>query len=165
MKTPVFFNAPWGKPLKWVTVFSVIICVGISLWGIFATPPPVSATRFFAIAVPLLVPIGGTFFMIRGYTLADRTLLIQRLGWNSRVDLEGLTSAVSDPAAMKGSLRTFGNGGLFSICGWFYSRKLGAYRAFATDMNHSVVLRFPKRTVVVTPENPDEFARAVTDFR
>ncbi len=52
---------------------------------------------------------------------------------------------------MKGSIRTFGNGGLFCFSGRFRNRKLGSYRAFATDPKLAVVLRFPDKIVVVTP--------------
>ena len=37
------------------------------------------------------------------------------------------------------------------------NHKLGRYRAFATSPK-PVILRFPNRTTVVTPEDPDGFA-------
>jgi len=60
---------------------------------------------------------------------------------------------------MRGSIRTFGNGGLFSFTGFYRNRLLGAYRAFVTDPRQAVVLRFPKRNVVVSPGAPEEFVR------
>ncbi len=46
---------------------------------------------------------------------------------------------------MRGSLRLFGNGGMFSITGLYRNRALGNYRAFVTDLKKTVVLRFMKR--------------------
>ena len=64
---------------------------------------------------------------------------------------------------MRGSVRVFGNGGLFSITGRFWNRKLGWYRAYATDPSRAVVLRYPKRTVVITPHDPQHFIMRARD--
>jgi hypothetical protein len=76
--------------------------------------------------------------------------------------LAGLKSAEVMPRAMSGSLRICGNGGAFSFTGWFRNKPLGYYRAFVTDLNRTVVLRFEKRTVVVSPAEPEEFVRKLT---
>jgi hypothetical protein len=84
-------------------------------------------------------------------------LWVQRLVWRTRLPLAGLQSAQLVPDAMQRSLRTFGNGGLFSFTGFYRNRALGAYRAFVTDPHRTVVLRFPDRTVVVSPSEPETF--------
>ena len=101
--------------------------------------------------------------MIRGFVLSGDSLLIQRLGWQSKLDLTELVSADADPEAMDKSLRTWGNGGLFCFCGRFRNTKLGAYRAYATDPKRSVVLKFNDRTVVVTPDRPDGFVASISE--
>ncbi len=50
-----------------------------------------------------------------------------------------------------------GNGGLFSFTGFFRNKALGTYRAFVTDPRKTVVLHFPRRTVVISPGSPKEF--------
>lgn len=60
---------------------------------------------------------------------------------------------------MRGSLRICGNGGIFSFSGWFWNKRLGAYRALVTDGAKTVVLRFDKRKWVVSPDAPEEFVR------
>ena len=62
-------------------------------------------------------------------------------------------------------LRLFGNGGLFSYHGWFWNRRLGRYRLYATDPERAVVLRFARRTIVVSPGEPAAFVRALLDRR
>ena len=59
------------------------------------------------------------------------------------------------------SIRTFGNGGLYSFTGWFRNTALGAYRAFVTDPHRTVVLHFPTRTVVVSPSAPEDFVHVI----
>ncbi len=63
---------------------------------------------------------------------------------------------------MRTCLRTCGNGGMFSFTGWYWSRPLGHFRAFVTDLNRTVVLRFADRTLVVSPEHPEEFVREIS---
>lgn len=91
-------------------------------------------------------------------------LLIQRLGWNTKLDLSKLISADFVPQAMKHSIRAFGNGGLFCFAGLFYNKKLGSYRAFATDTNKSVVLKFTNQIVVITPDNTEEFVSKIRKY-
>jgi hypothetical protein len=58
---------------------------------------------------------------------------------------------------MRGSIRTFGNGGAFSFSGVYYNKRLGSYRAFVTDPRRAVVLRYATRKVVLSPAVPEDF--------
>ena len=60
---------------------------------------------------------------------------------------------------MQGSIKVCGNGGMFSISGWFWSKKLGFFRAYATNLNCTVILRWEKRTAVLSPDNAVEFVQ------
>jgi hypothetical protein len=60
-----------------------------------------------------------------------------------------------------GSLRTMGIGGLFGFVGHFHNEILGSYKAYATNEFNTVVLVFGDQTIVVTPDEPDEFVEAV----
>ena len=103
-------------------------------------------------------------FTVRGYSVTADALLVHRLFWKHRVPLAGLQSAQFDPKAMSRSVRLFGNGGAFSFSGWFRSKRLGNYRAFVTDPRRAVVLRFPNRTIVISPSNPAQFVSALQPF-
>ena len=111
--------------------------------------------------LPLAIVCGGILFTIRGYTVTPDALLVHRLFWATRLPLSGLHSAQIEPGAMRWSIRTFGNGGLFSFTGWFRNTTLGAYRAFVTDPHRAVVLHFAGRTVVVSPSAPEDFVRDI----
>jgi hypothetical protein len=52
---------------------------------------------------------------------------------------------------------------VFSFTGLFRNRTLGMYRAFVTDPRRAVVLRLPRRTVVVSPADPEAFVREVQE--
>lgn len=160
------FGAPWSTLLKAVTVFAVAILGTVG--GVFLTvfPREAAAGLPFAFAMFAIFSslLGSALFVVRGYELEPNVLLIRRLLWSTRIPLDDLTGAWADQTAMKGSLRLFGNGGLFVFAGLFTNRKLGRYRAFATEPRNAVVLRFAKRTVVVTPDRPLDFLQALPLF-
>jgi hypothetical protein len=148
------YNAPWGATLKWASA----LATGLLVVG--------AGTSFskegWLGALLLAIPAGALPFVVRGYTIRDGALLIRRLWWNTRIDLKGLRSVRFEPEALRGSIRTWGNGGLYSFTGWYWSRRLGRYRAFATDLKKPVVLTFDKYCVIVTPEEPDAFVKELS---
>jgi hypothetical protein len=160
----VAFGAPWSTSLKILTVLSIAILASVCVAFAVLFPRHAAAGIPFLFAMFAVVAsfCGSALFMVRGYEVEAGDLLIRRLLWTTRLPLEDLTAAWADPAAMRGSIRLFGNGGLFVFAGLFTNRKLGRYRAFATQPQHSVVLRFSHRTVVVTPDRPHDFLQTVS---
>ncbi len=106
----------------------------------------------------LAVPFVAALFTVRGYRLEGDFLHIRRLYWTTCIPLTGLMSATVERDAMRRSIRLCGNGGAFSFSGWWWSRRLGRYRVWVTDLKQTVVLRFPNRTIVISPDRPEEFA-------
>lgn len=152
------YNAPWGRSLIVISTVATAVCLGVSIvqWQ--------SHHRFWS-SWPALLPVslivGCALYSIRGYTLSSDTLLVHRLIWSTRIPLADLQSAEVQPSAMKGSIRVFGNGGLFSFTGRYWNRTLGTYRAFVTDLNRTAILRFANRTIVLSPESPEDFVAAL----
>jgi len=54
-----------------------------------------------------------------------------------------------------------GNNGLGAIVGRFRSKRLGASRVFLTDAEHAVVMRWPDRCLVISPDQHSYFVEAV----
>ena len=161
----VIFDAPWGSSLKWMTVLSVLILVGLPVASLLTGPRDNLVWRLSLVVLPLGILATAACFMIRGYVVMPDALLVQRLGWYTKLELTDLRSVLADSRAMKGSIRTFGNGGLFSFSGAFWNRRLGAYRAFATDPARAVVLKFTNRVVVVTPGDPQALVAKLIEVR
>jgi hypothetical protein len=148
--------APWGAALRWSSLGLVALTALVS-FGL-AWLPGALKQSIAAWLLPLLL-LGCLPFVVRSYEITGDELLICRLFWTTRLPLAGLRSAEAMPRAMSCSLRTCGNGGGFSFTGWYWNKPLGHYRAFVTDLNRTVVLRFEKRTVVVSPAEPEDFVR------
>jgi hypothetical protein len=155
--TTIEFRAPWSKTVRGATVLSLIVLALPVLAAIFAPVQPPLPVAVLLIAVPPLIVAQTFAARVRGYTLTADAITVRRGFWNTRLPLAGLRSVTGDVDAMRGSVRVFGNGGLFAITGRFWNRKLGWYRAFATDPGRAVVLRYPKRTIVITPHDPQHF--------
>ena len=161
------FGAPWSTSVKTITILVIatlgfVVIVGISLLEDVGSGSSILIVLS-TIVMPVLTLIASAIWMIRGYVIVGETLQVQRLGWQSKLDLKELESAEADPEAMDKSLRTFGIGGLFCFYGRFRNKKLGAYRAYATDPKRSVVLKFQNQTVVVSPDRPVDFVACIKD--
>jgi hypothetical protein len=156
-KTMKHYKAPWSRSLIVVTSAVTLLLLGVTLGLTFYGRGVIP----WAGALPLGILVCSIPFAIRGYTVTSDAILVHRLFWTTRLPLSGLESAKFEPEAMRGSIRTFGNGGLFSITGFFWNKALGAYRAFVTDQHQTVVLHYPGRTVVVSPSSPEEFVHDI----
>jgi hypothetical protein len=146
------YQAPWGRSLKVVSGLIVLLAVALPV------ALPTGAWDLARLGLPLLV-IACLPFVVRGYEVTDDAILVRRLFWKTHLDRGDLVSAEVLPHAMRGCLRTCGNGGIFSFTGWYWSRGLGAFHAYVTDHDRTVVLRFGKRTVVISPDRPEAFVR------
>ena len=156
------FAAPWGTMLKVMSAIGTLVLVGIPAFMLATIDFEADMIQGIgAVMMCLVILILTLLFTVRGFTVSGSTLLVRRLLWNTRLDLTGLRSVTVDRNAMKGSIRTIGNGGLFSFSGTFRSRSLGKFRAFVTEMSSCVVLDLKSGRVVVSPDNPEYFVSVV----
>lgn len=154
--------APWSGFLKGISIIVSLLLPGISLLVAFTMPmPALPVLRTMATALPLAILLAAMPFVVRDYELRGDALYVRRLFWTTRVALGALREVAADPQAGAGSIRLFGNGGLFSFSGWFRNAKLGRYRAFVTDWQRAVILRATSCTVVLSPADPAGFVLAL----
>jgi hypothetical protein len=152
------YKAPWSMVLMVASSVVSVLLLGVSLGLAFFARGPLA----WVATLPVVILLCSVPFTIRGYAITADAIVVQRLFWTTRLPLSGLKSATFEPEAMQGSIRLFGNGGLFSICGFFRNKSLGTYRAWVTDPHQTVVLRFQTRIVVVSPSVPEDFVRRLT---
>ena len=152
------FSAPWSRSVRAASVAAVAGLLIILVAGLTTGPRELPIWRFAMVGVPLVVLLGTLPFMVRGYSLTESHIEVRRLGWSSALPLAGLAAVTGEPQGMRGSVRLFGNGGLFGISGWFWNRRIGRFRAYATDPSRTVLLRYRDgRQVVVTPHDVQHF--------
>jgi hypothetical protein len=159
------FAAPWSRLLKGVSAGATVILLGVAVVVCFTVPSGTPWVRPLVLASTPFILAACALFTVRGYRIAGRTLLVKRLFWWTPISLEGLRDALVDPEAMRKAVRICGNGGMFSFSGWFWNKRLGRFRAYATDLRRTIVLTFPDRRIVLSPDQPDAFVAALTRDR
>ena len=142
-------------------MLSTLLLIGVTCAPFFVQSGLISLPMLLGSTTPALLLLGAALFVIRGYTITADGLIIHRLFWDTRVPLSGLIQAQYIPKTMSKSMRTCGNGGLYSFTGWYWSKVLGHYHAYVTDLNQTVVLKLEKRTVVISPDDPEDFVEAL----
>jgi hypothetical protein len=152
------FSAPWSRSLRLTTAASVALLLTAMLAGLLTGPRQLLVWKVAMVGVPLVVLLSALPFMVRGYVLTETHIEVRRLGWSTVLPLAGLVAVTGEPEGLRGSLRLLGNGGLFGFSGWFWNRRMGRFRAYATDTGRVVLLRYRDgRKVVVTPHDVQHF--------
>ncbi|MBS4044542.1 MAG: hypothetical protein KGZ59_12085 [Chitinophagaceae bacterium] len=61
---------------------------------------------------------------------------------------------------LKGTIRTFGVGGLFGYFGKFYNNKIGVMTLYATRRSNYVLIKTSaNKKIILTPDNPEDFVK------
>lgn len=164
----VEFRAPIGVRVRSVTllVFGILLLLAalplvvprvprstFDEWAPFAAP---------MLGLPIVVPV-MLFARVKSYRLVGDELQVVRLGRINRIRLAGLRSVEADPHAIERAWKTWGNDGLGAITGWFRNRRLGRFEALLTDPAHAVILRWPERTLVISPDRAAFFVTCVRE--
>lgn len=147
MKTS--FSAPKSMLLKLVTALAPLV----------ATCAFLTEKSIYGFALIFVLGICALFWVVE-YRVTDGELRINYPGRYTVWNLTGLRKIEVMSDDMGFTFRLFGTG-LFSMVGLYYSSRIGWYRSYATDSKLSVVLYFPRNVVVVTPDDPEEFAQTV----
>jgi hypothetical protein len=160
-----FAPAPAGARVRLATMLSSVVVVlaivaAVVLMARDRHPPP--RPVFGAVAViPVAFALAVFAGRMRRYRLVGGELRMEFLFRTVRFPLAGLVSATADREAMRHAWRMYGNDGLGGISGRFRSKRLGFFRAYLTDPEHAVVLRWPGRCLVISPDHPSSFIEAV----
>jgi hypothetical protein len=110
----------------------------------------------------LLVIVLSYAYSPRGYVLADRSILVQRLFSNARIALDDVRQARrATPDDFCGCIRLWGSGGLFGYYGLFRTTNLGKSTWYVTNRSNAVVVITGAKTVLFSPDDPDGFQAAL----
>ncbi len=156
------FRAPWDRTLRISTaVLACAASVGaIVLLRLAATTEVPFAT---AAGVAIALAIGATLVASwaaapAGYAVEAGRLRIERPLRAIEVPLPSIRAAAALPdGALSGAARIAGSGGLFGYYGRFWSRRLGAFRLYATRRTGLVAVDTDRERFVLSPEPPARF--------
>ncbi|KAF1007849.1 MAG: hypothetical protein GAK28_01325 [Luteibacter sp.] len=152
------FQTSMSTAVRWTGLLTVVFAIIVV--AVMASRP--NGTFSVPLAGLLLVILSIAYAMspLR-YDVGDGQLVVRRQVGRVSAELRGATIE-SDPAAFRGLVRTFGNGGFFAVHGMYWSRRLGAVRVYARNRDHGVVLTLASgRKWLLSPDDPDAFIAAV----
>jgi hypothetical protein len=146
------FSVSYDRATK---IISTLVCLFL-LAVITYTRSPV-----FSLIAVLLILVSYAYSP-RGYILADRSILVQRLAGQPRIALEDVREVRrATPDDLRRAIRLRGSGGLFGYYGLFRSAKLGKFKAYVTDKNNRVVVITGSKTALFSPDDVDGFLNAI----
>jgi len=160
-----FAPAPAGARVRLVTLLSfvgvLVLATAIPLITLRTHRPPPWPVFAGLYVAPVIAVAAWLTARIRRYRLASAELQVHLPFRVVRFPLAGLQDAAPDREALRGAWKRVGNDGLGAISGRFQSRRLGRFHAYVTDGERAVVLRWPDRCLVVSPDQPAWFVETV----
>jgi hypothetical protein len=146
------FSAPYDRTTK---IVSTIVCLGLLAVMLAVHSIAVGCLSLFVMFL-------GYAYSPRRYTLEGRAIVVTRLIGTVRIPLEDVREArKATPEDFRGCIRLWGSGGLFGYYGLFSTDKLGKSTWYVTNRNDAVVLITAGKTILVSPDAPNEFLASI----
>lgn len=149
-----FKTAPMDTMARVVTVL-MIIAAGVL--------PFIPGMIMYIVAILPVILFVTWLFSVTGYFLENNNLIVVRPLWKTTIVLPPGALAQKEPEIKDGLLKIMGNGGLFGYTGGFRNRKLGNFKAYATNWSHAVSITSEADDfrIIVTPEDPLQFIQSI----
>ncbi len=149
-KTTTILTATISVLFIVIIIFQFLTIYNTSKWVVLIT-------YSFLIILYLIVVL----FKPRYYNLNYEELIINRFIGNVSIRKSGIKSVeIIDKEKLKGSIRTFGVGGLFGYFGKFYNSTFGAMTWYATKRSNYILIKTTSnKKIIITPNNPEGFVK------
>lgn len=149
-KTTTILTATISVLFIVIIIFQFLTIYNTSKWVVLIT-------YSFLIILYLIVVL----FKPRYYNLNYEELIINRFIGNVSIRKSGIKSVeIIDKEKLKGSIRTFGVGGLFGYFGKFYNSTFGAMTWYATKRSNYILIKTTSnKKIIITPNNPEDFVK------
>ena len=108
-------------------------------------------------AFPFIMVIGMLAFAPRDCTIVGNELRVKTLVVTLKYDLTDIRGAVAvspEDIRFGKTIRLLGAGWPLKPYGYFSNAKLGRFLAFVTDWQKMVLVIFPDKRLLVSPDNP-----------
>jgi len=156
----MYYKASLDKVSIGVSAGIALLFVIITVM-LFVMPAPPDASFIRYLGVFFFIPL---YFLVwlyhpTGYDLTPDEIILLRATGNVhllRSEITELRRVEKDE--LRGTIRTFGVGGLFGYYGRFYNSKLGKMTWFMTNTNNAVLIRMKSGKVyLLSPDDREAF--------
>ncbi len=155
------FAAPWDSTLRVTTslvVLILLVVVAAVALAARATGGPGAAIALAVIVFIAALVVAVRSLAPRGFAVEGAAIVVERRLRPVVIPLAAVRSVGPLPkGALRGALRLGGTGGFFGHFGRFWSRRLGAFRLYATRADGLVRIVTRSEQFVLSPEPPDRF--------
>ena len=149
--------------LDWTARITFAVVLVIFIAFIVATKSTVAAVFFLSLGAA--VGISSYVYRPTGYALSDVSILVKRLAGDVRIPLDGICDvrrvSRDDLFDSIRLARSPGCDGMFGYYGKYRMSSLGDCTWYLTNRNNAVAIVTAAETVLVSPDNVDEFLAAV----
>ena len=151
------FKASLGTSSKLITLLITLLFIGILVSNFIWFKEKNSA--IFLIPVFIGIYAVCIFFMPVGYRITESEILVKRAFSTVRFKIDDIKSIQQiSEHTIAGSIRTFGNGGLFGFTGYFANADVGKMTWFITRKDTLILIDFhDEKKVVISPNEPEKF--------
>lgn len=159
------YSASLDKLAKIITITvsllfasAIILCVSL-----YFTDRDI--TLFIAPVLLSLIYLLVLIFKPAGYRISDRTVFINRIVGEKKIVFSSIEHvSIIGKEEVKGTIRTFGVGGLFGYFGKFSNSKFGSMTWYVTRMDSLILITtIDKRNVLISPDDPELFMQNFVD--
>ena len=162
------FDAPHDPQVRATSRIVLLILAAVSA-GLLALGLAISRGQpdllwpFLMAPLAFAVVVAVTFLLApRGFAIRDRELRVERALLPVRIPLASIRSVGPLPAEQaSGMMRLGASGGLFGHFGRYWSRRLGAFRMYASRRSGLVLLETVGENFVLSPGDPGAFVEAL----
>jgi hypothetical protein len=155
------FSASLDKLTIIITTFVLVTVVCISVWVFYFLPGKslYGQISLYAGAAVLLV----SFLLYPTSYFADENFLkVNSVLFSRSICKTDITEVVQPTnEKMKNTVRIVGSGGFFGYFGLFYNATYKWMIWFATQRKNYVLVKTTKRKFIFTPDQPEEFVKAL----
>jgi len=162
------FEAPRDRQVQVVSRIVLaglaVVAAGVVALGLaLSRGEPELLWPFLVCPVIFAVVLGATYLLApRGFAILGRELVVERRLRPVRIELSAIRAVGPLPAErVAGAVRLGGSGGLFGHFGWYFSRRLGAFRMYASRRSGLVLVETDDEAFVLSPGDPDAFTEAL----
>ncbi len=156
------YKASLDRVSKTITGFITVLFLGIISYQVWLMSEDSFNLQHFGATIfttVLLIAIYGFCYLFRPikYLVANGKIIIKRPFKDVSFDISNINDVfLTQKDAMKWTLRTFGNGGLFGYFGYFRNGAFGNMTWYATKRSNYLLFNTrDHETIVLTPDNPE----------
>ncbi len=156
------FKASMDTSTKFITAFVILILFAVITFPFISIPKSIGIlSPILTALITIIIFSIPILYKPKSYSIETNQIIIHR--WiNDIIILKNEITSVEllDKHKLKGSIRTFGVGGLFGYFGKFYNSTIGAMTWYATRRNNYILITTTSnKKIIITPDNPEDFVK------